>query len=676
MNGTFRRTPIVLVVAALAVVCTIGAASGRIRVSQQAGSGEWRYWGGDAGSTRYSPLNRIDSSNVARLQVAWTWRADNFGPSVDYLLRAVPIYANGKLFSVAGSRRTVVAIDPATGETLWSYREPHTERWAQSTRQDWGKGVAYADVGGRGVIYMTSPGYFLHALDAETGRPLEGFGKPVPLPGFGQHGTVDMLADLPRAHPYDVHRGPADSLGFITTSSPPIVVNGVVIVGSALADGGAGQTRIENIPGDVLAYDARTGKHLWTFKVIPGPGEVGHQTWENDAWKWTGNTSAWAPLSADLERGVVYVPTESPTNDIYGGFRPGDNLFGNSIVALDAKTGKRIWHFQTVHHDIWDWDNPLPPILADLTVNGERIPAAILVTKQALAFTFNRITGKPVWPIEERPVPQSTVPGERTSPTQPIPARPAAWEIQGISETDLVDFSPAIRQRAVDAVKDFALGPLFMPAVERGNPAGKRAAIMCPSTTGGTNVTGGAAMDPETGILYVASVKQCSALLVVPGRERDNGQPGRKGKTVSDWIKSNVGVPTVDGLPIVKPPYGRITAIDMNTGETLWWIPNGTTPSRIVTHALLRDVTVPNTGVSSHANVLVTKTLLLYGEGRAGAAMFHAVDKRTGKEIGSIQLPAPTNSVPMTYQHQGRQFIVVAVGGAGVPAALVALSVR
>ena len=333
--------------------------------------GEWRYWGADAWSTRYSPLDQINADNFNDLEQAWVWRGDNFGPSLDYILRATPIYANGRLFTVAGKSRTVVALDPATGESLWIYREPHTTRWERSSRKSHGKGVAYAEIDGRGVIYLVTPAFFLHALEAETGRPLEGFGNPVPLEGFGEYGTVDLLADL--GHPFDPDYGIPDSIGYITNTSPPIVVNGVVLMGNSNLTGRL-DTRTENVPGDILAYDARTGEHLWKFNVVPQPGEFGHETWENDAWSWSGNVNTWPPLSADPERGIVYITTDAPTNDYFGGFRPGDNLFGNSIVALDVQTGDRLWHFQAIHHDVWDRDFPLPPNLVDLTVDGERIP--------------------------------------------------------------------------------------------------------------------------------------------------------------------------------------------------------------------------------------------------------------------------------------------------------------
>ena len=394
--------------------------------------GEWRYWGADAWSTRYSPLDQIDAENFDDLEQAWLWRGDNFGPAPDYILRSTPIYADGRLFTVAGQSRAVSALDPATGEVLWMFREPHTTRWERSSRKSHGKGVAYAEVNGRGVIYFVTPAFFLHALDAETGLPLEGFGAPVPLDGFDETGTVDLLEAL--GHPYDPDYGIPDSIGYITNTSPPLVVNGVVVVGNSNLTGRL-DTRQENVPGDILAYDARTGEHLWKFNVIPRPGEFGHETWESDAWQWSGNVNAWAPMSADAERGIVYLTTDAPTNDYFGGFRPGDNLFGNSIIALDIRTGERLWHFQGVHHDVWDRDFPLPPQLVDLTVDGEQIPALVQNSKQAFTYAFNRVTGEPIWPIEERAVPRSLTPGERTSPTQPFPTKPPPFDRQGSKNT-------------------------------------------------------------------------------------------------------------------------------------------------------------------------------------------------------------------------------------------------
>ena len=635
--------------------------------------GEWRYWGADAWSTRSSPLDQIDGSNFRDLEVAWVWRADNFGPTVDFIYRATPIYADQMLFTVAGRSRTAVAIDPATGETIWTYREPHTTRWERSSRQSHGKGVAYHEIDGRGVIYLVTAAFFLHALDAETGLPIEGFGDAVPLEGFGEYGTVDMLADL--NHPFDPDYGIPDSIGYITNASPPIVVNGVVVVGNSNLAGRL-ETRRENVPGDILAYDARTGEHLWTFNVIPRPGEFGHDTWENDAWEWSGNINTWPPLSADPERGIVYVTTDTPTKDFFGGHRPGDNLFGNSVIAIDVRTGERLWHFQAIHHDIWDRDFPLPPQLMDLTVDGERIPALVQSSKQAFIYAFNRVTGQPIWPIEERPVPQTKVPGEQTSPTQPHPTRPAPYDMHGLTEDELIDYTPELREMALRILEDWDYGPsLFTPPLHSQNPEGKKGAVFCPSLGGGSNIGGGTAADPETGIIYVASVKTCSAFTLVPGVERDRELTGQSGTTPVEWTYAPVpgGLGNIEGLPIFKPPYGRITAIDMNTGEHLWWIPNGDTPERIANHPMLQGVDLPNTGQPSHATAMVTGSLLMYGEGRGGLPRLHAVDKRTGERVGVVELPARTQTAPMTFMHEGSQYIVTAIAGNGHPASLAAL---
>jgi len=531
LKDRVRRTRI-LSLTFMVLLVAMGSGSAQDRGTPY---GEWRYWGGDAWSTRYSPLDQIDADNFGDLKQAWIWRGDNFGPSVDYILRATPIYAGGRLFTVAGQSRTVAALDPATGETLWIFREPHTTRWQRSSRKSHGKGVAYDEIGDRGVIYLVTPAFFLHALDAETGRPLEGFGAPVPLEGFGETGTVDLLEAL--GHPYDPDYGIPDTIGYITNTSPPIVVNGVVVIGNSNLTGRL-DPRQENVPGDILAYDARTGEHLWKFNVIPRPGEFGNETWENDAWEWSGNVNTWPPLSADLERGIVYVTTDAPTNDYFGGFRPGDNLFGNSIIALDVRTGKRLWHFQGVHHDVWDRDFPLPPNLVDLVVDGERVPALIQSSKQAFIYAFNRVTGKPIWPIEERPIPQSEVPGEQTSPTQPFPTKPDAYEMQELTGDDFIDFTPELRSLALEIASEWKIGPMWNPPVHSENSEGKKGAVFCPSATGGANIPGGSVIDPETGVMYVASVKSCSAFVLVPGEDRDAVLTGQSGRTVVDWHHS------------------------------------------------------------------------------------------------------------------------------------------
>ena len=667
-RGPFRRASLLVGLAALAAVGAIFATTQPPAAAQQLGigteNGEWRFWGGDTRSTRYSPLDQINAENFEDLEVAWVWKGDNYGPFVDNILRSTPIYVNGTLYSVAGQRRTVMAIDPATGETLWIFREPTSKRWENSMRKNYGKGVAYSEVDRRGVVYMVSPAFRLHALDANTGRPIE---------SFGSEGSVDLLEDL-GDYEYDEDAGLPLDVGYITASSAPIVVNGVVVVGNS-HEQGYHQTRRENVPGNVLAYDARTGEHLWKFNVIPQPGEFGHDTWESDAWSYTGNVSAWAPMSADPELSLVYFATDPPTNDFWGGFHHGQNLFATTIVAVDVATGERRWHFQTVHHDIWNYDNPTAPNLVDLTVNGRRVPAIVQTTKQSFAYVLNRETGEPVWPIEERAVPQSKIPGEKTSPTQPFPTRPAAYEMQGLTEDDLIDFTPELRQAALEMIGEFEIGPLFTPPLHRDNDLGLRASIHCPGSNGGTNIPGGAVVDPETNILYVASTKGCSAPVLIPGPEADAVDPNPIGKTVMKWVTTSPGgTPRVQGLPIYKPPYGRITAIDLNTGEHLWWIPNGDTPDNIKNHRALQGIDIGNTGSGSHATKVVTKTLLMYAEGRGGAPLLYAVDKRTGKRIGTVEIPAPTNTAPMTFMHQGKQYVVLPVGGGGYSGSLVALS--
>jgi quinoprotein glucose dehydrogenase len=408
--------------------------------------------------------------------------------------------------------------------------------------------------------------------------------------------------------------------------------------------------------------------------VIPQPGEYGHDTWESDAWSYTGNVSSWAPLSADADLGLVYLVTDGATIDNWGGFHPGNNLFSSTILALDVQTGERKWHFQTVHHDIWNYDNPTAPNLVDITVNGKKIPALVQTTKQGFAYVLNRKTGEPVWPIEERPVPKSLIPGEKTSPTQPFPTKPAAYEMQGITVDDLIDFTPELRAEAIKELEKYQMGPLYLPPIHRDNKEGYLGSFICPGFNGGTNIPGGAAVDPETGILYVASTKSCSVVSLIPGIEQTNPEMQLTGKTVSEYVSGGGGPRRIRGLPYLKPPYGTITAIDLNTGETLWWIPNGDAPDFIEKHPDLKGLDIPNPGQPSHATKLVTKTLLIYGEGRGAPPRLHAHDKKTGKRIATIELPASTNTAPMTYEHEGVQYIVVSVGGRTHPGAHVALS--
>ncbi|MFQ5568425.1 MAG: PQQ-binding-like beta-propeller repeat protein [Rhodothermales bacterium] len=617
-------------------------------------NGEWRYWGGDEQSSRYSPLDQIHSDNVADLEEAWRWKADNFGPAPDFIYRATPLYVNGTLYTVAGQRRTVVAIDPATGETLWMWRMKENPRWQASTRKNYGKSVAYAEVDGRGIIYLITPGYYLVALDAETGRP---------IPHFGLNGIVDLHLGLGN-YPVDPDRGVLDS-GDITASSPPIVVNGVVVVGNS-HDRGYYPSKKENIPGHIRGYDAKTGAMKWIFHVVPQPGEYGHETWEEDSWTYSGNVSSWAPLSADSERGLVFIPTDTPTNDYYGGDRLGDNLYGTSLIALNVETGERVWHFQMVHHDIWNYDNPNAPKVVDLTVDGRRIPAVVETTKQGWAYVLNRETGEPVWPVEERPVPTSDIPGERTSPTQPFLTKPAAFELQGITEDDLIDFTPELRAQALELARHYRMGGLFTPPSLAEAPDGTQGTFVVPGANGGANIPGGSSVDPETGMLYVATERGHSVIALVPGETRNSN---------AGYVSLGPGgIRGPQGLNLLKPPYGSIVAIDLNTGEHAWRIPNGDTPEALKNHPALQGVDLPRTGKRSHATILTTKTLLFYGEGRRGDPWFHAVNKRTGEEIARIELPATTNTAPMTYLHEGKQYIILAVASAGHPAELVALA--
>ena len=647
-------------------VLIMGACNSSPDLGVISSDGNWHYIQGSPGSQRYTTHDQITADNFENLQVAWEWDGSHLG-SVNQ--RAMPIYVNGKLINVASERRTVVALDAGTGEELWTYTEPETFRWEYSMRKNHGKGVAYANVDGRDVVFMISPAFFLHALDAETGEHIEGFGGQVPVEGFPSTGVVDLLADL--GHEYDPYYGIPLETGYITSSSPPIVVNNTVVVGNS-AEQGYNQTRRENIPGDILGYDVRTGEHKWKFEVLPGPGEFGHETWENDAWEWTGDISSWAPLSADPELDMVYVPTNGATADFFGGFRPGDNLFSTSLIALNADTGERVWHFQMVHHDIWNYDTSTAPVLMDVTVDGVDIPAVVQVGKQAFVYAFNRETGEPIWPIEERPVPASHIPSEKLSDTQPFPTWPEPYDMQGLSEDDLVDFTPELRQKALDLVADLEIGPLFTPPLHRDNDLGKRAAIWCPGDVGGTNIDGLPAADPVTGILYVTSQKGCSSRIMIPGAEADAEADMPTGTTINDYaVGGSPGSLSVDGLRLWKPPYSRITAIDMNSGEHLWWIPVGDTPRNVLEHPALEGMDIPNTGTGRQATQMVTPSLLIYaGNASDNTPMLYAIDKATGERLAQVELPGNVRYGIMTYVHGGRQYVVVNVAGGNVALAL------
>lgn len=639
-------------------------------------SAQWTYLGGDSWHTRYTPADQITPENFHELDVAWRWDAGSFGPST---ARATPTFIDGKLITVSGNRRNVVALDPATGELLWSFTEPNTDRYEYSMRKGYGKGIAYAEVDGRGVVFITSPGFFLHALDADTGRPLENWGRSVPLADFGTTGTVDLVEDLiadwspwtSMDRPYDPNIGIPLEIGYITSSSPPIVVNDTVVVGNS-AEQGYLQTRVENVPGDILAYDAHTGDFKWKFHVIPRPGELGHDTWKNDAWQWSGDVSSWAPMSADPELGLVYIPTNSATIDYYGGHRPGDNLFAASLIALDAETGERRWHYQMIHHDIWNYDTPTAPILMDVTVDGREIKGIFQATKQSWVYALNRETGEPIWPIEERPVPRSTVPGEQLSPTQPFPTRPAPFDLQGRTEEHLIDYSPEIREMARRvATEGNFFNPIFNPPRTADDPAGP--AWNCPGGGGGTNITGPPVADPVSGVMFVTSGSGCFRLQVLPGSESPLDEREQSGVTHSDWSAvatsvrgSTIEDATIDGLSIWKGPVGRITAIDMNTGEHLWVIPNGDAPQdqqdKIRNHPLLQgiDNVEFNRGRAGGTAMLVTPTMLVAG-GRTSDStpQLFAIDKQTGERRASVDIPGVTRYGMSSWVHEDKQYIIV-----------------
>jgi len=647
--------------------------------------GQWTFLGGDAWHTRYTTADQINASNFANLKLAWRFDAGSFGPSTS---RATPSYVDGKLITVTGERRHVIALDPATGELLWSFTEPNTFRYEYSMRKGYGKGIAYAEIDGRGVVYITTPGFFLHALDAETGRPLENWGKPVDIAGFPKSGTVDLVWDLIQdwgrwqewKKPYDPYQGIPLELGYITSSSPPIVVNGVVVVGNS-AEQGYNQTRKEMVPGDILAYDARTGAFKWKFHVIPRPGEFGHDTWENDAWKWTGDVSSWAPMSADPELGLVYIPTNGPTIDYYGGFRPGNTLFSTSLIALDVKTGERKWHYQMVHHDIWNYDTPTAPVLMDVTVDGKRIKGIFQATKQSFVYALNRETGEPIWPIEERPVPASTVPGEKLSPTQPFPTKPAPFELQGRQERDLIDYTPEIRQKVLEYARaNNLLVPLFNPPVVADSPDADwpGAGLACPGGGGGANIYSPAVADPVAGVMFVASSSGCSTYTLMPGAESPLDAEKPTGTTPSEWSRATgAGAgrrrgqirpeqANIDGLSIWKGPVGRITAIDMNTGEHLWVIPHGDAETEdqeaIKNHPMLQGVSgVPaNPGRRGFPVMVVTPTLLITaGQTSDGTWNLFAIDKRTGERVGAVKIPGETGYGMSSWVHHGKQYVLV-----------------
>ena len=597
---------------------------------------EWPYYAGSLSSQRYSPLDQINRDNVGKLEIAWRFQTGNYGPKPEARNEATPLVIGGVLYTTVGVTRNVVAIDPKTGETLWAYRPNDGEdRYKAAPRKTSGRGLSYwTDHAGNERLFVVTPGFYLVALDPSTGRQ---------APGFGENGVVDLMVGV---------RGQVTDKTSIGNSSPSLVIGDVVIVGPA-HDVGMRPPAKTNLKGDVRGFDVHSGKLLWTFHTIPAKGEKGYETWLDGSAETASNAGVWAPMSADPELGYVYLPVEAPLADTYGGHRPGNNLYGNSLVCLDAKSGAVVWYFQMIHHDIWDWDNPTAPILMNLVVDGKPIKAVAQITKQAFVYTFDRTNGKPVWPIEERPVGKTDVPGEVTSPTQPFPTKPPAFDRQGFADADLIDFTPALHAEAVEGTKVFRKGPIFTPGSLADAADGTSGTLVLPSFTGGANWEGGS-FDPDTSTLYVGSYTQPSVAALRPEPDFSN-MPYIAG--------GGAALPLLNGLPVVKPPYGRITAIDMSKGDFRWQIANGPTPKDIAENPALKGVTIAATGRATRAVVLATKTLLFAAEGWGGAPLLRAHDKATGEVLAEIKLPGAVGDVPMSYAIAGKQYIALSVAG-------------
>jgi quinoprotein glucose dehydrogenase len=671
ITGWTLATFLCVVSTSVVLVAQSGAPRAAAPASGTAANTNWTTYGGDLRSTRYMPLDQINAQNFGTLQVAWRVKSDVFGPRPEFNFQSTPLVVDGVLYTTIGSRR-VVALDASTGELLWSHRVDEGKRGAAAPRQLSGRGLAYWSDGRSARIVYVTPGYQMFALDAATGRP---------VPTFGKNGVVDLKLDNEQKTDPET--------GEIGLHAAPIISHDIIVVGAAHLPGGAPKSR-RNEKGYIRGYDARTGRRLWTFHTIPLRGEFGFDTWENESSAYTGNAGVWAQMTVDEETGTVFLPVELPTGDYYGGHRPGSGLFGESLVALDIKTGARRWHYQLVHHGIWDFDIPCAPILADLVVDGKPVKAVAQPTKQGWVYVFDRITGRPVWPIEERPVEKGDVPGEWYSPTQPFVTKPPAFDRQGVSVDDLIDFTPELRAEASELVKRFKIGPLFTPPVVS-RWEGPLATLMLPSQTGGANWPGGA-LDPETNILYIYSFTNIAALGLVSdpsrsdmafiaGRARDPNAPPPAPGAGGGGGGGEGGGPalTVQGLPLVKPPYGRITAIDLNKGEIVWQVAHGDTPDPIRNHPLLKGLNIPRTGRGNgRIGTLVTKALVIAGEAgfvttaQGRGAMLRAYDKATGQDAGAVYIPAPQTGSPMTYMLNGRQYIVVAVSGPGYSGELIA----
>jgi quinoprotein glucose dehydrogenase len=651
---------------------------------------EWPTYGADLANSKYRPLDQINGSNFSKLEVAWRFKTDSLGNRPEFKLEGTPLMVNGVVYATAGSRRAAIALDAATGELLWVHGEHEGARGAAAPRQLSGRGLAYWTDGKVERILYVTPGYRLIELDAKTGAL---------VPTFGKAGVVDLKLEDDQTILPDL------TTGEIGLQSAPVVAKDTVIIGASFREGMTPKT-MRNNKGYVRGFDVKTGKRLWIFHTIPIKGEEGYNTWEDGSAEYTGNTGVWTQISVDEQLGLVYLPVESPTGDYYGGHRPGNDLYGESLVCVDLKTGQKKWHFQLVHHPLWDMDISSGPLLADITVNGRAIKAVAQPTKQGFLYVFDRVTGKPVWPIEEKPVEKGTVPGEWYSPTQPFPSKPPNYSRNGVFKEDLIDFTPALRDQALTIINRYKIGPVFTPPVES-KLDGPIATMTMGTASGGTNWPGGS-YDPETHIVYayacnaclgpiglVAAPKEISDMRYIagtagqpvtirmgPGENAGADSPlptraprvargGGDGTAPARAGGGGGGGLTVQGLPLIKPPYSTISAINLDTGDIVWQIPHGETPDAIRNHPALKGIDIPRTGQSGYnIGTLITKTLVIAGDGQVTTtdahprgAMLRAYDKATGKEMGAVLMPAPQSGSPMTYMVNGKQYIIVAVSG-------------
>ena len=621
-------------------------------------NGEWRSYGGDLGSTKYSPLDQIDATNFSDLKIAWSWQSADGDLDLSAIrekvprlqirmFQATPLMVDGVLF-ISTALHQVAAINAVTGETLWVHN-PEAYLGGLPTHFYNSRGVAYWNDGDDARIFFGTNDAYLIALDAKTGQPVR---------NFGDDGRVDLMAEIPRATRGQTNHRDRNLMG---VASPPIVAHDVVVTPNIISDGTIAK---EAPPGWLKGIDARTGDTKWVFRTVPQGDDFGADSWQNESWRYSGNTNVWSMLTVDDETGYIFLPTGTPTGDYYGGHRLGDNLFAESLVALDIETGQRMWHFQAVHHGVWDYDFPAAPTLVDITVEGRPIKAIAQVSKQGFTYVFDRITGDPVWPIEERPVETDTdLDGEVLSPTQPFPTKPPPFEYQGVTIDDLVDFTPEIRAMAVEAVKNFRLGPLFTPPM-LSEEGGLQGTIQRPHVGGGAGWAG-SAVDPETGLLYVPSVNRFSVLKYY------TPDPNEGGNLRYSFVGLAAGIqPQMPrGLPLLKPPYTRMTAINLNMGAHEWMEPNGD-GNRFRNHPMLRELELPPLGGDGRGGVVITKTLLisaLTAGGSDDGPRLIARDKANGKIVGSVDLPAGPIGTPMTYMFANKQYVALTIGG-DVPA--------